>query len=56
MKTIIITDSLGRQVEMRNLKKTARVMGIHENTLRNRVRDGNWIHREGYVPVRARTV
>ena len=56
MKTIIVSDSGGREVVVRNLRKTAEVMGIHENTLRKRVADGNWIHREGFVPVRVRAV
>lgn len=56
MKTVIVYDRQGREVESTNMAKTAREMGIGVSTLQRRVKDGNWIHRDGYVPVRVRAV
>lgn len=54
-RKVIVSDRRGREVEMRSMAHTAREMGIGLATLRRRVADGNWIHREGYVAVRVRT-
>ena len=51
---VTVFDRQGREIRMPSIRRTAREMGVSEWTIRNRLRDGNWIHRDGYVPVRVR--
>ena len=53
-KKIIVYDRKGNEITMPSIAKTAREMKVSEHLLYNRVRDGLWIHRDGYVPVRVR--
>lgn len=52
---VTVYDRQGREIQMPSIRRTAREMGVSESTIRSRLRDGNWIHRDGYVPVRVRT-
>lgn len=54
MRTITISDGRGREITMPSVARASREMGVPASTLRNRLKDGNWIHRDGYVPVRVR--
>jgi hypothetical protein len=51
---VTVYDRQGREIQMPSIRRTAREMGVSEFTIRARLRDGNWIHRDGYVPVRVR--
>lgn len=53
-KAVEVYDRQGRSVRVRSMAETARIMGIGLNTLRRRVADGNWIIRDGYVPVKVK--
>ena len=44
----------GREVEMASIAKTAREMGVSQSLIHRRLKDGLWIHRDGYVAVRVR--
>ena len=55
MRAVIVYDRSGREVRVPSVAECARRIGIAGTTLRNRIRDGRWIHRDGYVPVRVRT-
>lgn len=51
-KAVEVYDKKGRSVRVRSMAETARIMGIGLNTLKRRISDGNWIIRDGYVPVK----
>ena len=51
---VTVYDRAGREITLPSIARTAREMGVPASTLRNRVKDGNWIRREGYVSVRVR--
>lgn len=53
-KVVEVYDKKGRSVRVRSMAETARIMGIGLNTLKRRVADGNWIIRDGYVPVKVK--
>lgn len=55
MREVIVYDRSGREVRVPSVAECARRIGIAGTTLRNRLRDGRWIHRDGYTPVRVRT-
>ena len=56
MKTIIVSDSGGREVELPSIARMARETGLHRTEITRRIKDGGWIKREGFVPVRVRAV
>lgn len=51
---VTVYDRQGREIQMPSIRRTAREMGVSEFTIRARLRDGGWIHRDGYVPVRVK--
>ena len=53
-RPIIVYDKKGREVMMPSISKAAKAMGISDKQIYDRLKDGNWIHREGFVPVRVR--
>ena len=53
---VTVYDRAGREITLPSIARTAREMGIHVTQLQRRLKDGGWIRREGYVPVRVRTV
>lgn len=55
-KPITVYDRVGREIQMSSIAKTSREMGIPTTVIQRRLKDGGWIRREGYVPVRVRTV
>jgi len=54
-KKVIVSDRKGTEITMPSIAKTAREMKVSESFLHHRIKDGYWIHRDGYVPVRVRT-
>lgn len=54
MVPVIVFDRQGREMRMPSIARAAREMGIHVTQLQRRLKDGNWIRREGYVSVRVR--
>ena len=54
MKTIIVYDSQGREITLPSIARMARETGLHRTAIARRLRDGGWIRREGFVPVRVR--
>ena len=54
MRSIEVYDRSGNVIRMRSIAITAREMKISSITIRKRLADGNWIIRDGYVPVRVR--
>lgn len=55
MRAVIVYDRSGREIRVPSVTECARRIGIAGTTLRNRLKDGRWIHRDGYVSVRVRT-
>jgi len=55
MKAVIVYDRSGREIRVPSVAECARRMDMTVTTLRNRLHDGRWIHRDGYRPVRVRT-
>lgn len=51
---VTVYDRAGREITLPSIARTAREMGIHVTQLQRRLKDGNWIRREGYVSVRVR--
>ena len=54
-RKVIVYDRKGTEIIMPSIARTAREMGVSESFLQKRIKDGFWIHRDGYVPVRVRT-
>ncbi len=54
MRAVIVYDRSGREIRVPSVAGCARRMGMAVTTLRNRLKDGRWIHRDGYTPVRVR--
>lgn len=51
-----VYDRSGRSIEMPSITSAAVAMNVSAVTIRRRLRDGLWIVRDGYVPVRVRRV
>ena len=56
MRAIIVYDSQGREIRLPSIARMARQTGLHRTAIARRLKDGGWIRRDGYVPVRVRTV
>jgi len=54
VRSVVVFDGKGRQIEMPSIALTAKEMGMPPSTVWKRISDGNWIHRDGYVPVKVR--
>lgn len=55
-KRVVVYDRRGREIEMPSVSKTAREMGVSQGLIHKRIKDGLWIHRDGYVPVRVKGI
>ena len=55
-RAVTVYDKAGREITLPSIARASREMGVPASTLRNRVKDGNWILREGYVSVRVKAV
>ena len=55
-KRVTVYSRDGREIEMPSVAKTAREMGVSQSLIHRRLKDGLWIHRDGYVAVRVRGV
>ena len=53
-RAVTVYDKAGREITLPSIARASREMGVPASTLRNRVKDGNWILREGYCAVRVR--
>ena len=53
-RAVTVYDRAGREITLPSIARTAREMGIHVTQLQRRLKDGNWIRREGYCAVRVR--
>ena len=56
MRAIIVSDRQGREIELPSIERMARETGLHRTEITRRIKDGGWIKREGFVPVRVRAV
>ena len=56
MRAVIVYDSKGREIRLPSIARMARETGLHRTAIARRLKDGGWIKREGYVPVRVRGV
>lgn len=56
MKAIIVYDSRGREIRLPSIARMAKETGLHRTAIARRLKDGGWIRRDGYEPVRVRTV
>ena len=56
MRAVTVYDKAGREITLPSIARMARETGLHRTEIARRLKDGGWIRREGYVPVRVRTV
>lgn len=55
-KAVEVYDRHGRSFSFPSIAKAARELRMDYSVVKTRVRDGNWIHRDGYVAVRVRRI
>ena len=54
MRAVTVYDKAGREITLPSIARASREMGLHRTEIARRLKDGGWIRREGYVPVRVR--
>lgn len=54
MRAVTVYDKAGREITLPSIARASREMGLHRTEIVRRLKDGGWIRREGFVPVRVR--